>query len=410
MNGPNPNPSKTSGEPPGNSGAGGSAPVRLGRWIFGGIVVILVALVAGALPKMRAKREVMEQSKELATPTVLVTQPTRSQAGPDLALPAEVRPREEAAVYARANGYLKRWVVDLGSRVEAGQLLAEIDTPELNQELARSKAEIQRAEASLALARTTAGRWRELLKSESVSAQEVAEKEADLALKIADLQAAQAESRRIEENLGFARVTAPFAGVITRRQAEVGQLINTSSNRELFRLADIGSLRVFVHVPQNAARAMQPGAEADLTLTELPGRTFPAKVVRTAGAVDPATRTLLTELEVDNSRQEILAGSFAQIRFRHRTSETRIIVPSNTLIFRAEGVLAAVVDGTSHIRIRKLKLGRDFGPTVEILDGLQVTDRVVLNPADSISEGMEVRIISTTTSTSTSTNAVPGKP
>lgn len=404
MNGPNPNPSHPPGAPPERSGSGGNAPVRLGRWLFVVVLVILVALVAGGLPKIQARREVLAQSRELSIPTVLVTQPVRSPSGPDLTLPAEVKPREEAAVYARASGYLKRWVVDLGSKVEAGQLLAEIDTPELNQELARAGAEIQRAEAALNLARSTANRWRELLKSESVSAQEVAEKEADLALKTAGLGAALADSRRIQENLGFARVTAPFAGVITRRQAEVGQLINTSSNRELFRLADTGSLRVFVHIPQHAARAMKAGLEADLILTELPGRTFPAKVVRTAGAVDPATRTLLTELDVDNSKGEILAGSFAQIRFRNRTADTRIVVPSNTLIFRAEGVLAAVVDETGHVRIRKLSLGRDLGPTVEILDGLQTSDRVVLNPADSIAEGLEVRVVSP------STNAPPAKP
>jgi RND family efflux transporter MFP subunit len=377
--------------------------VRLGLWGLGVVLLIVLGLIVGALPRMAARREIQQQARQLGTPTVLVTVPSHSPAGSDLMLPAEVKPFVEAAIFARANGYLKRWAVDLGARVEPGQLLAEIDTPELDQDLARAGAERKRAEAALSLARTTADRWRELLKSSSVSEQETAEKEADLALKVAGLESVMAEEHRIRETLSFARVTAPFAGVITERHADVGQLINTSGNRELFRLADTGRLRVFARVPQSAASAMKPGTEAELHFPEMPRRTFPAKVVRNAGAMDPTTRTLLTELDVDNSKGEILAGSFAQVRFRDRTADVLLTIPSNTLLFGAEGVRAAVVGSDNRIQMRKLKLGRDFGPTVEILEGVEIQDRLVLNPPDSISAGTEVKII-------TPSNPAPPKP
>lgn len=356
------------------------------------LIVIVVALLAGLLPRLRQKQALAQESRELALTTVTVVAPEPGNSSHGTLLPAEVRPLTEASIYARASGYLKNWHVDIGTKVAAGQLLAEIDTPELNQELEQARAELKQTEAALVLAKTSATRWAELLKTSSVSEQEAAEKQADLALKTATVSAAQANVKRLEELQSFARVTAPFAGVITARLTDVGQLIRAENARELFRLAQVDKLRVFVRAPQAAARAVRIGQTAELMIPEMHGRKFAAKVVRTAGAMNPETRTLLTELEVDNSKGEILAGSFAEVKLIEAKAQAAMTVPSNTLLFRSEGVFVGLVTPQNKIEMRKVELGRDFGKRVEILLGVQPQDRLVLNPPDSIVSGMEVRI------------------
>ncbi len=370
----------------------GAAQSRLRR--LGAVVaaVIIVALLAGLLPRLFQRAALRTETRELAIPTVSVVSPAPGKAAAGLSLPAELKALAEAPIHARANGYLKRWLVDIGAAVEAGQLLAEIDTPELDQELARARAELAQADAALGLARITAARWAELLKTAGVSEQEAAEKQADLALKSATVEAGRANVRRLEELQSFARVTAPFAGVITARNIDVGDLISANSGRELFRLAQTRTLRVFVRVPQTAARSIAAGLSAELTLPELPGRVFAAKVARTAGAMEPGSRTLLTELEVDNAKGEILAGSYAQVRFRELKQEAALTLPANTLIFRAEGPQVGVVNADGKVELRQVGLGRDFGPTIEILEGISPGDRVILNPADSLVSGVTVRL------------------
>jgi membrane fusion protein (multidrug efflux system) len=299
----------------------------------------------------------------------------------------------EAPIYARASGYLKRWLVDIGDRVKAGQLLAEIDTPELNQQLEQARAEVAQAEAALNLAKTTAARWTDLLKTASVSEQETIEKQADLELKKANVDGARANLHRLEELKGFAKVTAPFDGTITARQTDVGQLIAAANGRELFRLAQINPLRVYVRVPQTMSHAIAPGQKAELILDQMPGHTFEAKVVRTAGAMDPGSRTLLTELEVDNSRGEILAGSYAQVRFTDTVVAPTLTLPANTLLFRSDGIRVGVVNGDGKVELRSIKLGRDFGQTIEILEGVAANDRVIMNPPDSLASGLKVRVV-----------------
>ena len=285
--------------------------VPLGRITVVAVVLVALAAVAGMLPRGRDRAALALETRELAVPTVLVTTPVAGKASAPAAFAAEVKPLLEAPIYARASGYLTRWLVDLGGTVEAGQLLAEIDSPELNQELARARAELAQAEAALALSRVTASRWADLLRESTVSAQEAAEKQSDLALKSATVDAVRANVRRLEELQSFERVTAPFAGVVTARRTDVGELVSATGGKELFRLAQSRTLRVFVRVPQTVARAVAVGQTAELSLPDLPGRSFPVKVVRTAGTLDPASRTLLTELEADNARGEILAGSYA---------------------------------------------------------------------------------------------------
>jgi len=357
------------------------------------VILIVIAFVAGFVPRLRARQAVVKETVELAIPTVSVVSPAPGETAIGIELPAEIKPFVEAPIYARASGYLKRWLVDIGSHVEAGQLLAEIDTPELDQDLARARADLVRAEAALALATTTAARWTELLKTASVSEQETAEKVADRAVKAADVQSQRATLQRLEEMKMFARVTAPFAGTITVRDTDVGQLITAGASRELFRLAQTDTLRVFVGVPQTLSRAVVPGVNAELTLAELPGRKFAAKVVRTAGAMDASSRTLLTELEVDNHRGEIFSGGYVQVRFIDAKAIAALTLPSNTLLFRAEGMQVGVVGPGGKVALRSVKLGRDFGKTVEVLEGITTADRVILNPSDSLTAGTAVRLV-----------------
>jgi RND family efflux transporter MFP subunit len=298
----------------------------------------------------------------------------------------------EAPIYARTSGYLKRFLVDIGAQVKEGDLLAEIDTPELNQELAQARAQLAQSDAALSLAKITAARWAELLKTSSVSEQEAAEKQADLELKTANVEAARANVRRLEELHAFEKVTAPFAGTITARNTDVGMLITAAGGRELFRLAQTSTLRVFVRVPQTAARGVEAGQTAEFSIPELPGRVFPAKIVRTSGAMSADSRTLLTELTVDNARGEILSGSFAQVRFTQSDIDSAPTLPANTLLFRAEGMQVGVVKADGRVELRNVTLGRDFGPMVEVLGGVSVGDRVILNPSDSLVSGATVRL------------------
>ena len=367
--------------------------MRLSRFALIAVVIVLIGLAIGLLPRWRARHTLARETQELAVTSVAVVSPTPGKTDLGVPLTAEVQAFVEAPIYARASGYLKRWLVDIGDRVKAGQLLAEIDTPELNQQLEQARAEVAQAEAALNLAKTTAARWTDLLKTASVSEQETTEKQADLALKKANLDGARANLHRLEDLKGFASVTAPFEGTITARQTDVGQLIAAANGRELFRLAQISPLRVYVRVPQTMSHAIKPGQKAELILDQMPGHAFEAKVVRTAGAMDPGSRTLLTQLEVDNSRGEILAGSYAQVRFTDTVVVPTLTLPANTLLFRSDGIRVGVVNGDGKVELHAIKLGRDFGQTIEILAGVAANDRVIMNPPDSLASGLSVRVV-----------------
>jgi RND family efflux transporter MFP subunit len=355
-------------------------------------VLIVIGAVVGLIPRSLHRHALRAATRELAVQTVSVVSPAPGKTTAGLTLPAEAKALVEAPIYARTSGYLKRYLVDIGAQVKPGDLLAEIDTPELNQELAQARAQLAQAEAALALARTTDARWADLLKTASVSEQEAAEKKADLELKAATVEAARANVRRLEELQSFERVTAPFAGTITARGTDVGQLVAAGSGNELFRLAQTGTLRVYVRVPQAAAQGVAPGQMAELTVPELPGRVFPAKVVRTSGAMSADSRTLLTELEVDNSRGEILAGTYVQVRLTEAKLDPALTLPANALLFRSEGPQVGVVGADGKVELRRVALGRDFGPTIEIVGGVGPADRVILNPADSLVSGTTVRV------------------
>jgi len=356
------------------------------------LVIIAIGLAIGFWPRWTTRRILAQETKELAVTSVAVVSPAPGQSNLGVPLPAEVQAFVEAPIYARASGYLKRWLVDIGATVKTGQLLAEIDTPEVDQQLAQARAEVAQHQAALDLAKITAARWTDLLKTASVSQQETAEKQSDLELKKANLDGAQANLHRLEDMKTFASVVAPFDGTITTRQTDVGQLIAAGSGRELFRLAQLNPLRVYVRVPQTLSLAIAPGQKAELILDQFPGRKIGAKVVRTAGAIEPGSRTLLTELEADNARGEILAGSYAQVRFTDSGAAPTLTLSANTLLFRAEGIRVGVVNADNKVELRAVKLGRDFGQTVEILEGVGAGDRVIINPPDSLANGLVVRV------------------
>jgi RND family efflux transporter MFP subunit len=376
-----------------NPAASAPPPVRLKRILEVVIVLFVIGLLAGFVPRWLSRRKLAAEEKADSVPSVSIISPAVSKPDFSTPLPAEVQPFVQASIHARASGYLKQWYADIGDVVTNGQLLAEIETPELDQQILQAQAELDQANAALDLSKVTADRWVELLKTASVSEQETAEKTSDLALKKAAVEAANANLQRLQQLKIFDRVTAPFDGTVTLRNTDIGQLIAANSGPELFRIAQVNPLRVYVQVPQPLIHAITPGQTAQLTFQELPGRTFDAKVTRTAGAVDPVSRTLQVELQADNSHGEILSGSYAQVRFGEIPSTVPVLVLSdNALIFRAQGMQIAVVGSDNKVQLHSVKLGRDFGNTVEVLSGLNADDRVIVNPPDSVADGETVEI------------------
>ncbi len=368
------------------------SPVKFWLVAVGLVVVIGIGVAAGFIPRLQRQASLAKETRELAIPVVKVVSPKPGLSAAGLPLPAEVKPWVETPVYARANGYLKRRFVDNGSHVEEGQLLAEIDTPELNQELERARGQLTQAEAALGLAKAYSERWAVLLKSGSVSDQENLEKQADYKLKTAAVESARAEVRRLEKLQSFNKVTAPFAGTITARNIDSGDLIVAAGGKELFHLSQTKTLRVNVQVPQTMAQAIHPGQTAELTIPELPGRVFPATVFCTAGAIAADSRTLLVELKVDNHNGDILAGSYAQLRFPEVNVQPLLTLPVNTVMFRAQGPQIGVIQEDGKVELRPVKLGRDFGQTIEVLTGVDSKDRIILNPGESLESGSVVSI------------------
>jgi len=368
------------------------AAVNLRRTLGIICVLIVIGLAIGFVPRWLARRQLVAETQADGVTLVTVVSPAPTTADLGAAIPAEVQAFVEAPIYARASGYLKNWYSDLGDHVTNGQVLAEIVTPELDEQLDQARAELAQNLAALNLAQVTASRWAELLKTASVSEQEAAEKDADLALKKAVVAASQANLNRLQALKNFDRVTAPFDGVITVRNTDIGQLITADSGRELFRLAQTDPLRVYVRVPQTLVHTVTPGQTAEMVFQDIPGRKFTAVVTRTAGAVDATSRTLEVELQLKNPKGDIFAGSYAQVRFTDTAGPSVLELSDNALITRAQGVQVAVVGADNQVQLRNIVLGRDFGSYVEVLSGLTAADKVIVNPADAISDGMTVQL------------------
>jgi len=354
--------------------------------------MVLTGLAAGFLLRFHQQTEVSAETRKSSSPAVVVVSPKPGQSTSNLPLAAEVKPWMETPIYARANGYLKRRLVDIGAHVQAGQLLAEIDAPELDQELERARNQLAQAEASLDLSKVTAARWADLLKTASVSEQDNAEKQADFKFKTAAAAAARAEVRRLEKLKSFTLIRAPFSGSITARNIDEGDLIVSGTGKELFHLAQTRKLRIFVQVPQAMARSIRVGQSAELTVPELPRRVFKPRVLRTTGVIASDSRTLLVELELDNPKEELLAGGYAQVRFTEAKMEAALTLPANTILFRPEGPQVGIVQSDGKVELRTVKLGRDFGQMIEILEGVSPNDRVIVNPSDSLATGAKVTV------------------
>jgi RND family efflux transporter MFP subunit len=360
-----------------------------------GLALILTGLFAiGLWPKWNALKVAQAEAGKDDLPVVMYVSVKRGSQKADIVLPASLYAMQETTIYARTNGYLKRWLVDIGDQVKAGQILAEIEAPELDRELDQAHAALAQVKANRELARVTSDRYAALLKDEAVSPQEVDEKHGVHEARKADYAAAEANLRRLEQMKSFQRVTAPFAGTIVARNVDVGSLIqagSASASGWLFKLSQTDTIRVHAAVPQSSMRMIKPGMTVDLMVPELGERVFPAKVMRSAGAFDSATRTMVVEMHVPNHGGPLLPGMYAQAKINLVNTEPNLQVPINALMVGGDGTRVATVDTGGVIHIKPVKLGRDFGKEVEILAGLADNDRVINNPRDSLVEGTKVR-------------------
>ena len=364
-------------------------------------LAILIAVVLGVIlglwgiiSRLHTRSELRERTANDAIITVITAKPELSQASDELILPGIVQAYIESPIYARTSGYLKKWYTDIGARVHKGQLLAEIETPEVDRQLLQARADLAAAQANAALSRTTNARWQGLLVTQSVSQQDADEKAGDAAAKEAATESARENVARLNDLESFKRVVAPFSGVVTARNTDVGALINAgqSMNAELFKLADIDKLRIYAQVPEAYADATRTGLQAELHFTGHPDKAYPAATVRTSRALDPTARTLQVELQLDNRNGELFPGAYTEIHFKLPSATKTLRLPANTVLFRAGGLQVAVVENGNKTKIKNITQGRDFGKTIEVLEGVDPNDEVIVNPSDSIEDGTEVRI------------------
>jgi multidrug efflux system membrane fusion protein len=374
------------------------APPRKALLLIG---LVLLLLVIGGLISMFVRihdsHVLANETQRESIPTVAVVHPTAENPNEELVLPGTLQAYEESPIFARTNGYLLRWYKDIGSRVTKGDLLADIDTPEVDQELMQTRANRQQILAQLDLAKINADRYVSLRKTDSVSQQEADQQASGYEQAKANLDAADANVRRLEQLESFKHVYAPFTGVLTKRNVDPGALINAGSiggaaGKELFDMARVDPLRVYVSVPQNYAPAIRNGMNASVILQEFPGQKFTGAVVRTAESIDPLTRTLLTEVDVPNKDERLLPGSFGEVHFQVGINVQRVTIPVNAMLFRQEGPQVAVVGGDGKVHLRPITIGRDYGTTLEVLGGVELEDRIVINPADSLEEGQPVNV------------------
>ena len=360
------------------------------------VVVVVVLALSGAasmFSRIRAGHALAKETEIDSVPSVSVVHPIAEKPEEELVLPASLQAYEESPIYARTNGYLLRWYKDIGSRVNKGELLAEIDTPEVDQELSQARATRQQIAAQRDIAKISADRWQNLRKTDSVSQQEADTQSSSYQQALANLAAADANVRRLEQMESFKRVYAPFSGTLVKRNVDPGALINAgSAGVELFILAKVDPLRVFTNVPQAYSPAIKNGMQAYITLQEIPGQKFGGTVTRTADAIDPATRTLLTEVDVPNKDGRLLRGSFGEVHFSPKINTQKMTVPVNAMLFRREGPQVAVVGADNKVQLRPITIGRDYGTTLEILGGVSLEDRVIINPADSLENGQTVNV------------------
>ena len=357
-----------------------------------GAAVLLAALVVGFVPRLSLRDRAASDTNQLAVPTVSVVSPTTGAPPDGLMLPAEVRPWQEASIFSRVNGYLKSWLVDIGAHVEQDQLLAEIDTPDLDHQLEQARSQATLAQGSSQLAKITNDKWQKLWHEGVVSELDADNTATNQETTKANAEAFAANLRVLEQEVAFKRVTAPFPGVITARNTNVGDLITANNtNMEMFHIQQTNPLRIYFRVPQGNAPDIHAGQSIDVVFSDL-DKTLPAKVATTSESITPNSRTLLVELHMDNPNNEIQPGSYAQVRLTSGSLGQVLTLPNNTLLFRAQGLQVGVVKPDNSVELHDIKVGRDFGTTIEIVRGVTPSDRVIVNPSDSLTTGTMVRV------------------
>ena len=386
------------GAPTGGRYAPAGGP-RTGHGVLIAIVVLIIVaavVVGGIVPRLRAKAALKAETRDLAIPTVSVIHPKEGAPHQELVLPGNIRAFTDAPIYARTNGYLKKWHVDIGAHVKSGQLLAEIDTPEVDQQLQQARANLNTAQANYRLSQITANRYQDLKNTDSVAKQDVDNAVGDFQAKAAMVASAEYQVKYLEQLESFKNIYAPFDGVITARNTDIGQLIDSGSSggaaKALFQIAATRTLRVYVSVPQQYSQAAKPGLSANITLAEFPGRQFHGQLVRNAGSISTDSRTLLVEVDVDNPTDELLPGAYGEVHLKLPADIPSFILPVNALIFRSEGLRVAVVTDGNHANLVPITLGRDFGNEVEVVAGLTGQETVITSPPDSLVSGEQVRI------------------
>ena len=367
---------------------------HLGRYGLILLVVALVLAVWGVASRVHSRNELGKETTNEAVPVVIVQKPAASPPSEDLVLPGNVQAFVEAPLFARTSGYLRNWYTDIGEPVKKGQLMAEIDSPEIDQQLKQARADLATAKANADLARITDVRWKGLLANQAVSQQDADTRAGQAAASGAQATSAQANVARLEELESFKRILAPFDGIVTARNTDIGALIaaGQTSGNALFRVADTQKLRIYIDVPEPYAPKTKPGVEVELLFNEHPGKQFPATLVRTARALDPTQRTLRVELQVDNSQGELFPGAYTEAHFKIPGRTTSVRVPATALIFRAKGLQIATVGSDNKAHLRTIIQGRDFGTSVEVLSGVNAEDLVIINPPDSLADGGAVKI------------------
>ena len=358
-----------------------------------GLIAVALA-VWGIVSRLVTRSDLRKTTTQDAVTTVVTAKPQLSGAGDELVLPGIVQAYIESPIYARTSGYLKSWRTDIGAKVHKGDLLAEIDTPEVDKQFAQARADLATAQANLAISVITNQRWQGLLKTQAVSIQDADNRAADAAAKKTTVDSAEQNVARLNDLESFKRVIAPFDGIITARNTDLGYLINAgqAAGTELFRLADIHRLRIYAQVPEAYAAATETGLKAELHFAERPGVSYAADTIRTSNALDPAARTLQVELQLDNREAQLFPGSYTEIHFKLPSSNATLRLPANTVLFRGKSEQVAVVDRDHKIKLKDIDQGRDFGKTIEVLHGIDPDDAVVVNPPDSIEDGMKVRV------------------
>jgi RND family efflux transporter MFP subunit len=363
-------------------------------------IVVVALLVSGIWSRVRARTSLSAETAQVALTAVSVVSPKPTASAQEIILPGNVQPFITSPIYSRTNGYLKKWYFDIGAHVKQGQLLAVIDTPEVDQQLEQSLSNLNTAKANLTLAEITKNRYQGLLTKNAVAQQDVDNAVGTYNANKAMVDANQANVKQLQALQSFEKIYAPFDGVITARNTDIGDLINSGSSSgtaktDLFHISQPGRLRVYVNVPEEYSQGIKVGMTADLALTEFPGRKFQGKLVRTAEAINMTTRTLLIEIEVDNPTGTLLSGSYAEVHLKVPAQMSTLLLPVNALLFRSEGLRAGVVkDGK--VVLTAITPGHDFGNQIEVVSGLKPDDQVVINPPDSIVSGQRVQIVQAT--------------